>query len=233
MTQLVTLNPGDSNQPFPDVSSALTNPDGLLAVGGCLSSRRIHNAYYNGIFPWYSDGEPILWWSPDPRLVLYPNQFKLSRSLRKTINRGEFQITYNQAFAEVIAACAKPRENSKGIWLTQEMQQAYCKLHTLGVAHSVEAWHQGHLAGGLYGIGIGQVFYGESMFSLRSNASKVAFATLIECFKNWCYTIIDCQVYSNHLVSLGAENIPRQQFIQLLKEYRDQPVSKQAWQLPS
>lgn len=233
MTQLVTLNPGDSNQPFPDVSSALTNPDGLLAVGGCLSSRRIHNAYYNGIFPWYSDGEPLLWWSPDPRLVLYPDQFKLSRSLRKTIKRGEFQVTYDQAFADVIAACAKPRENSKGIWLTQEMQQAYRKLHALGVAHSVEAWHQGHLAGGLYGIGIGRVFYGESMFSLRSNASKVAFATLIECFKTWCYTIIDCQVYSNHLASLGAETIPRRQFIQLLKEYRDQPISKQAWQLPS
>lgn len=230
MTQLVTLNPLDANQAFPDISTALTDPDGLLAVGGCLSMTRLYNAYYQGIFPWYSDNEPLLWWSPHPRLVMYPDHFKTSRSLRKTLKRQEFQITCDQAFTRVITACAEPRDSDSGTWITLEMQQAYHELHISGLAHSVEAWHEEQLVGGLYGISIGQVFFGESMFSRRSNASKVAFASLANCLKNWDYALIDCQVYSPHLVSLGATSIPRSRFTELLQHYRDQPISNRAWQ---
>ena len=230
MTQLVNLNARDANQPFPDVSTALTDPDGLLAVGGCLSLSRLHNAYYHGIFPWYSNDEPLLWWSPDPRLVMYPDHFKTSRSLRKTLRKQVFQITFDQVFPQVMAACAEPRDSSSGTWITDEMQQAYCQLHRSGLAHSVEAWHQEQLVGGLYGIGIGQVFFGESMFSRCSNASKTAFASLAIHLKTWDYALIDCQVYSSHLASLGAITLPRSQFIALLQRYRDQPVSDHSWQ---
>lgn len=212
------IDPTDDKAPFPDVELALREPDGLLAIGGGLSPKRLINAYTHGIFPWYSAGQPILWWSPDPRLVLYPAELRISRSLRKTLRRQSFDVTFDQAFAKVINACAEPRPSQDGTWITPEMNKAYCQLHEMGLAHSVEAWHQGELLGGLYGVAIGQVFFGESMFSRRTDASKVAFAHLVRHLENWNYRLIDCQVKSTHLVSLGAREIPRRQFTQLLTQ---------------
>ncbi|MFN3919683.1 MAG: leucyl/phenylalanyl-tRNA--protein transferase [Methylohalobius sp.] len=225
---LTLLDPNDPYS-FPPVEEALTEPNGLLAVGGDLSSTRLLAAYRHGIFPWYNRGEPILWWSPDPRLVLFPEKLKISRSLRKALHRGEFKVTFDQAFARVVDACAAPRKREKGTWITPEMKAAYCRLHELGHAHSVESWYHTELVGGLYGVAIGCVFFGESMFHRRTDASKVAFVALVESLKRWQYGLIDCQVRTDHLISLGAEEIPRQRFIRLLDELCRRPCAETAW----
>jgi leucyl/phenylalanyl-tRNA--protein transferase len=210
------ISPGDHNLDFPDVSLALREPDGLLAVGGDLTTDRIMSAYRRGIFPWYSENQPILWWSPDPRTVLFPARLKISRSLRKTLRRARFRVSMDEAFQQVIAACAAPRPGSSGTWITREMADAYSGLHRSGYAHSVECWIDGQLAGGLYGVAIGRVFFGESMFSRVSDASKVAFAWLVRQLRAWGFGLVDCQVYSAHLASLGAEEIPRAKFVDYL-----------------
>jgi len=228
--RLPWLDPHDDSQPFPHPDRALTDPDGLLAAGGNLSARRLLRAYRQGIFPWYSSGQPILWWSPDPRLVLLPEQIKVSRSLRKTLRKGQFHITVDTSFAAVIASCAGPRAVSPDTWITPEMHQAYCRLHRLGHAHSVETWHQGELVGGLYGVAVGRVFYGESMFSLLSDASKVALVWLAAQLRRWEFAVIDCQVRTDHLVSLGAVEIPRPTFLKLLQCYCPLPGQEGHWQ---
>jgi leucyl/phenylalanyl-tRNA--protein transferase len=210
------INPDDASLVFPDVSRALREPDGLLAVGGDLTPERIMTAYRQGIFPWYSDNQPILWWSPDPRTVLYPGKLKVSRSLRKTLRQRPYTLTMDRAFRDVVNACAQPRPGSSGTWITRDMADAYHALHQRGYAHSVECWHEGQLAGGLYGVVIGRVFFGESMFSRVSNASKIAFVHLVHQLQAWDYGLIDCQVYSTHLASLGAEEISRDDFIRNL-----------------
>jgi len=216
---------------FPPVEHA--SPEGLLAIGGDLSSRRLLEAYRHGIFPWYSSGQPILWWSPDPRAVLYPGRFKVSRSLRKTIRRGVFQVTFDTAFEAVIDACAAPRliggEPSAGTWITGEMRHAYVELHRQGYAHSVEAWAEGELAGGLYGVALGRGFFGESMFHRRTDASKAALAALVELLIGWDFVLIDCQLPSTHIMSLGAEQIPRRRFLEELGQALEYPDPVFRW----
>lgn len=229
--QLTVLDPNNPAQDFPSVNKALREPDGLLAVGGCLSPRRLLNAYRHGIFPWYNPGEPVLWWSPDPRLILFPDKLVISRSLGKTLRKRKFIITFDQAFNEVITACADPRKDSAGTWITTEISAAYNRLHQAGFAHSVEAWLDGELVGGLYGIALGQVFFGESMFHTRTDASKAAFATLVQQLKSWGYQLIDCQVHTQHLASFGAEEISRDDFTRLLGQYCDAPPHPSAWQV--
>lgn len=226
---LAVLDPLCPDQPFPDPELASKEPEGLLAIGGCLSPRRILNAYSLGIFPWYSPDEPILWWSPNPRLVLFPEQLKVSRSLAKKIRKQVFRVTVNQAFDDVIKACAAPRHGQKGTWITEEMQLAYQRLHRLGVAHSAEAYYNERLVGGLYGISIGRVFFGESMFHTHTDASKVAFATLVNALQNWGYQLIDCQVYSDHLVSLGAVEVPRKEFLTQINSLCMLTPQRRAW----
>ena len=211
------LDPYQPECHFPDVALALEEPDGLLAVGGNLTPETLLNAYRHGIFPWYSDGQPVLWWSPNPRAVIYPEQLKISRSLKKRIRQGRFEVTLDHAFEQVISACATARDDGLGTWITAEMQAAYIEMHCLGHAHSVEAWHDGKLVGGLYGIAIGQVFFGESMFSRESDASKVAFALLVEKLKAWQFSLVDCQIGSSHMTNLGAEEIARTAFIDHIK----------------
>ncbi|WP_018990137.1 leucyl/phenylalanyl-tRNA--protein transferase [Aromatoleum toluclasticum] len=197
---------------FPPVESALDDPPGLLAVGGDLAPEWLLAAYHQGIFPWYSAGEPILWWSPDPRLVLAPSEMKISRSLGRTLRQHRFEIRFDTAFSEVVAACAAPRGPGGGTWITEEMQAAYRRMHELGYAHSVEAWYEGSLAGGLYGIGLGRAFFGESMFSRRTDASKVALAHLARYLESRDFAVIDCQMTTTHLLSLGAFEIDRAEF---------------------
>ncbi len=223
------LDPNDVEAPFPDVHHALKEPDGLLAIGGDLSPARLLRAYRHGIFPWYSDDQPILWWSPDPRSVLYPERLKVSRSLRRTLKKKIFTVTADTVFRRVIQCCAEPRNAGGGTWLTDDMIEAYCRLHTMGYAHSIETWCQDELVGGLYGLSLGKVFFGESMFSRRSDASKVAFVHLVEHLQTWGYGLIDCQVASAHLSSLGAETIPRRDFIAILNRYCDVPSPWKAW----
>ena len=214
----IWLNPDTID--FPHPGQALTEPDGLLAVGGDLSAQRIINAYLQGIFPWYSEGQPILWWSPNPRAVLFPEKLHISRSLKKLIRQQVFSTTLDQAFEQVVQACAQtPRINQDGTWISDEMQQAYIHLHKLGIAHSAECWLGDELVGGLYGLALGKVFFGESMFSHKSNASKVAFVHLLDNLSNAGYALIDCQVTTQHLLSMGAEEIPRNQFLRLLKTH--------------
>lgn len=214
---------------FPDVAEALTEPDGLLAIGGDLSVERLLAAYRRGIFPWYSDDQPILWWSPNPRAVLFPDELKISRSLRKTIKQQKYTVRMDTAFAEVIAACAEPRKDGHGTWITREMTQAYIQLHKHGFAHSIEAWSDDQLVGGLYGVSIGHVFFGESMFTRRSDASKVAFAFLVTQLRQQDFGLIDCQVFSTHLATLGARVILRENFVNLLDQFCDQPVKNENW----
>ena len=214
------LNPNDHTYAFPPVEYALHEPDGLLAVGGDLAPERIINAYRHGIFPWFSPGQPILWWSPDPRAVLFPEKLKVSRSLRKTIDRNVYHVTFDTAFAQVISACAAtPRRGQDGTWITDEMQQAYIRLHQMGYAHSAESWLGDELVGGLYGMRLGRIFFGESMFSHRTDASKVPFVHLVRKLQAEGVVLIDCQVTTGHLLSLGAEEIPRKQFIELLERF--------------
>lgn len=227
--QLTLLDPDRPEQPFPPLYKALNEPNGLLAFGGCLSPQRIINAYRHGVFPWYNPGEPILWWSPDPRLVLFPENLYISRSLDKTLRKRPFDIHYDRAFDRVMTACAAPRHEAGGTWITEEMKLAYQNLHRLGFAHSFEAWLDGELVGGLYGIAIGQVFFGESMFHTKTDASKVAFVHMARQLTAWGYRLIDCQVRSEHLLSLGAEDIPREDFQTLLKRLCSLPPYRQAW----
>lgn len=212
-------------------SPHLANADGILAVGGDLVPERLLLAYENGIFPWYSEDEPILWWSPDPRFVLYPDQLKVSKSMRPVFNQKKFKITYDQAFRTIIASCSKPRPNDPfgGTWLTDEMIDAYCHLHELGFAHSVEAWQGGKIVGGLYGVALGKVFYGESMFAKVPNASKAAFITLVRDLKTKDYKLVDCQVYTGHLESLGAVEISREQFLNELETLLTPPHYRGNW----
>jgi leucyl/phenylalanyl-tRNA--protein transferase len=208
----------DDTQPFPALQHALREPNGLLAAGGDLSAKRILDAYRHGIFPWFNEGDPILWWSPDPRMVLFPSEFKLSDSLRKIIRKGEFEIRFDTAFEQVMRACAAPRDGQAGTWIIEDMVAAYCELHRMGFAHSVEVWSKGELIGGLYGMAIGKMFYGESMFSRRPNASKIALAHLAKQLELWDFGMIDCQMNTPHLASLGAREIPRDEFITRLEE---------------
>ncbi|MDF9393402.1 MULTISPECIES: leucyl/phenylalanyl-tRNA--protein transferase [Methylococcus] len=227
---LTLIDPNDERQAFPPPDAALKEPNGLLAVGGSLSVARLELAYRRGIFPWYGEGDPILWWSPDPRLVLFPEKLRISRSLRKTLRRRTFRFSFDRAFVEVITACAEPRGKSVGIWLTADMRSAYLAFHRAGFAHSFEAWQDGVLVGGLYGVAMGQIFYGESMFHRVTDASKAALAFAVACLSAWGYRMIDCQVYSSHLASLGASAIPRSEFQAMVSEYSEMPVDPQAWQ---
>lgn len=201
---------------FPDPNTALEEPNGLLAAGGDLSPERLVSAYKNGIFPWYSDDQPILWWSPDPRCVVFPEKAHTSKSLKKHIRKHASTVTFDQAFTQVIRHCAR-LDSDEGTWITEEMEDAYIELHAKGIAHSVEAWEGGDLIGGLYGLAIGRCFFGESMFSLKTNGSKIAFSALTQSLANWGYQIIDCQVESPHLFTLGAESISREDFLSILK----------------
>jgi len=201
---------------FPPVDHA--EKSGLLAVGGDLSPERLLAAYREGIFPWYGDGEPILWWSPDPRFVLFPDELRISRSMRQFLKKGLVRITVDRAFPEVISACRRPRPGQDGTWITPEMRAAYCALHDLGYAHSVEVWQGDVLAGGLYGVSLGRAFFGESMFSEAPNASKAALITLVRHLKERGFDLIDCQVETAHLAGLGARPIPRRDFCALLQQ---------------
>jgi len=208
----------------------LSEEDGLLAVGGDLSEKRLLLAYSMGIFPWYSDGYPILWWSPDPRLVLMPDELQISRSLRQVIKKGIYKVTIDTAFEAVIRNCAGLRRNGDdGTWLTEEMIEAYIRLHNAGYAHSIESWHEGELAGGLYGIALGGAFFGESMFAKKSNASKVAFVRLVQQLTEWGFQVIDCQVTTPHLMSLGGREIPRAEFMTILKQALRIPMNNSKW----
>jgi leucyl/phenylalanyl-tRNA--protein transferase len=208
----------------------LASDEGLLAVGGDLCQNRLLLAYSMGIFPWYSQGEPILWWSPNPRLVLYPDELRVSKSLQKTIKKNLFQITLDTAFEQVIAECAKiRRKNNEGTWIVPDMIGAYCQLHSSGYAHSVEAWQDGALVGGLYGVSLGKCFFGESMFTYATNASKVAFVALVDHLASLSFDLIDCQVTTEHLVSFGAREIPREQFLKQLQKSLQAPTRKGPW----
>ncbi len=211
----------------------LAREDGLLAVGGDLSVPRLLLAYQMGIFPWYSPGEPILWWSPDPRMVLFPDQLKVSRSLAKTLRHAGLGVTFDTAFAQVIQACAlTPRAGQSGTWISAAMQQAYRQLHELGYAHSVETWHAGKLVGGLYGVALGRAFFGESMFSHRSDASKIALVHLCRFLMQHDFGIIDCQMETKHLASLGARPIPRDDFLARLAALVDAESIAARWSAP-
>ncbi|MGO8754595.1 MAG: leucyl/phenylalanyl-tRNA--protein transferase [Gallionellaceae bacterium] len=217
------------DSPFPPVERALYKPNGLLAAGGDLTPARLLDAYRHGIFPWFSADDPILWWSPDPRMVLFPAEFRISRSLRKTLRSGVYEIRTDTAFEPVMRQCAAPRAGQNGTWIHEEMISAYTAVHRMGYAHSVEAWTNGALAGGLYGMAIGRVFYGESMFSRRSDASKVALAHLTAQLIRWNFGMIDCQMNTMHLASLGAREIPRTEFIQRLQELIHYPDIASPW----
>lgn len=204
--------------------------DGLLAVGGDLSEERLLLAYTMGIFPWYSEGSPIMWWSPDPRLVLLPEELKISRSLRQTIKKGLYKVTMDRAFEEVISACASVHTTKSGAtWITSEMIRAYVRLHNSGFAHSVESWRDGELAGGLYGVSLGGAFFGESMFAFKPDASKVAFAGLVRQLAGWKFSLIDCQLRTEHLMRFGAKEIPRREFMTLLKRALKMPSHAGKW----
>lgn len=216
---------------FPSPEKAMRDPNGLLAAGGDLTPQWLLTAYRHGIFPWYEDGQPILWWSPDPRLIIVPGQLHISRSLRKVLRSGQFTVSLDRCFDDVIVACAAPRSESSGTWITAEMQNAYSELHGLGHAHSVEVWDGKQLVGGLYGVAVGKVFFGESMFSRQDNASKVALAYLSKQLLDWEFRLIDCQVSNPHLRSLGAQEIERQEFQAILRQYTAVASRAGPWQL--
>ena len=225
------LGPDD---PFPPVTAALADPPGLLAAGGELSATRLLDAYRRGIFPWFSAGQPILWWSPDPRMVLFPRELKVSRSLGKAMRGRHYEVRADTSFRAVMQACATPRPEQDGTWITDEMIAAYCTLHERGIAHSIETWIGGELAGGLYGIALGRVFYGESMFTHAANASKIALVHLARQLERWQFGMIDCQVRTRHLASLGACEIPRADFMRKLGElvnYTDAACGDRRWTL--
>lgn len=214
----------DINTPFPPITCALNEPNGLIAIGGDLSSHRLLAAYQRGIFPWFSDGEPILWWSPDPRMVLFPDELKISKSLTKRLKKQDYQVKFNQHFRQVIEACATAnRKDQRGTWISSEMINAYCELHTQGYACCAETWMNNQLVGGLYGVIINNMFYGESMFHYSTDASKIAFVHMVEHLKVRGVGMIDCQMKTSHLASLGAREIDRKTFISKLQKLT-QPV---------
>lgn len=212
---------------FPPAEKALEEPNGLLAAGGNLSPQRIINAYRHGIFPWFNPGDPILWWSPNPRTVIYPDQLHLSRSLQKTLRKKIYRVTFDQAFCQVMEKCAASRSNSTGTWISREMIKAYVDIHRMGLGHSVEVWRdengKSELVGGLYGLALGRVFFGESMFSQADNASKVGLAHLVHHLRAWQFELIDCQVANDHLFSLGAVEIAREVFLKALMDFSHKP----------
>jgi leucyl/phenylalanyl-tRNA--protein transferase len=214
--------------PHPEQS----DPSGLLAIGGDLSPERLLLAYSHGIFPWYSEGQPILWHSPDPRAVLFPKDLHVSHSLAKTLRRGRFEVRFDTAFEDVIGACADaPRPDADGTWITAEMQRSYAQLHRLGFAHSAEAWQGGELVGGLYGVSLGGAFFGESMFTLRPDASKVAFAVLVQQLARWGFELVDCQMHTPHLERFGAVLCPRRRFLAELARCLRRETRRGAWHL--
>ena len=215
--------------PFPPVTKALASPNGLLCAGGVLTPKRVLDAYTQGIFPWFSEGDPVLWWSPDPRMVLFPEELKVSRSLRKTLAHDVYEVRVDTAFRTVMEECAAPRDGQGGTWIVPEMVETYTRLHEMGFAHSVESWQGGELMGGLYGMAIGKVFFGESMFARAADASKVALARLVERLRANDFRVIDCQQATRHLASLGAREIPRAAFAQLLQESIQYPLSGSVW----
>ncbi|CAK0764551.1 Leucyl/phenylalanyl-tRNA--protein transferase [Gammaproteobacteria bacterium] len=233
MRNLYWITSSNDDDTFPPVENALTTPNGLLAAGGTLNLKRLIYAYRHGIFPWYGVGQPILWWAPDPRSVLYPDRLKVSRSLKKTLRKGQYRVTLDMAFTKVIASCAAPRTDSHGTWITPEMTRAYIALHERGIAHSVETWSDENLVGGLYGIALGRIFFGESMFSLHPDASKTSLVYLVYQLRRWGFAVVDCQIHSSHLESLGAETIPRQEFVRLLDHHVDLPGPAIPWRFDS
>jgi leucyl/phenylalanyl-tRNA--protein transferase len=227
------ISSDDPPEAFPEIESAFDIPDGLLAAGGDLSPERLLYAYQHGIFPWYDSGQPILWWSPDPRCVLRPHEFHASKRLRRSLSRSKLEVSFNQAFSAVIAACAEDRIGQQGTWITDDMADAYSRLHQQGWAHSIEIWQENRLVGGLYGLAIGRAFFGESMFSRQTNASKAAMLALCQQMVLNDFEILDCQVESPHLVSLGASLMPRNKFAAVLRracntnsQYLDWPVGR-------
>jgi leucyl/phenylalanyl-tRNA--protein transferase len=215
---------------FPPIENALTHPNGLLAAGGDLSPQRLITAYRHGIYPWYSNDQPVLWWSPDPRMVLYTEEFRTSRSLAKRIRRGDYEVRIDTAFDEVIAACAQtPRSEQNGTWITRSIVDAYRRMHELGYAHSLEAWRDDELVGGLYGIALGRVFFGESMFARESDASKVCLATLVSALQQRGVPLIDCQQETQHLASMGARPIRRREFASHLIELIHSNAAPKGW----
>lgn len=227
------LDARNPNQPFPPAEAALVEPNGLLAAGGSLAPARLLNGYRQGIFPWYGKGQPILWWSPDPRTIFLPDRIRVSHSLRKVLRSGRYTVTVDHAFARVIAECAAPRPEAPESWITREMREAYCRLHVLGYAHSIETWHGECLVGGLYGVALGGVFFGESMFSRMNDASKVALVHLGRLLVQRGFGFIDCQLETGHLLSLGAQSLPRAEFLKLLHEHVHRLLPATPWTLPA
>jgi leucyl/phenylalanyl-tRNA---protein transferase len=223
---LAWLERGD---PFPPIERALKNPNGLLAAGADLSLERLLEAYRRGIFPWYSSGQPPLWWSPDPRMVLFCAELKVSRSLAKSIRNKGYEVRIDTAFPDVLRGCAAPRKHDSATWLGADMRVAYARLHSEGYAHSFETWRDGELVGGLYGVALGRMFYGESMFSRATDASKVALAKLVEILKSRGFPLIDCQMRTPLLESLGAREIPRREFLRALSGLVNYPEPPMIW----
>lgn len=220
-----------SHDRFPPVEQAAADPNGLLAVGGDLSVARLLEAYRGGIFPWFNENQPILWWSPDPRMVLFPAELKVSRSLAKTLRNSRFEVRADTAFRDVILNCRMPRRDQDGTWITAPMVEAYCELHRTGIAHSIETWLDGELVGGLYGVALGRAFFGESMFMRATDASKVALVTLVRQLERWGFGLVDCQMNTAHLASFGAREIPRVDFTRRLRELIHYPPVPAPWRL--
>lgn len=229
MSGIPWLDPADLS--FPPIESALDDPDGLLAVGGDLCLPRLLNAYRQGIFPWYEESQPILWWSPQPRAVLHPERLYINRSLRKALRRNDFEVSFDRDFAGVLLGCAQLSQKRPGTWITNDMRKAYQCLHDAGWAHSVEVWRDNKLIGGLYGVAIGRMFYGESMFSRAANASKIAFVHLCGQLQEWGFPLIDCQVSNDYLDSMGAEEMDRASFKQCLQIYTSEESKPAKWTL--
>lgn len=221
MISIPWLSPYDHLFPAPEC--ALNEPNGLLAVGGDLSPERILAAYHQGIFPWFNPGDPILWWSPSPRTVIYPEQLHISKSLQKLLRKGIYRVTFDNCFEDVMRSCAAPRTYADGTWISEDIIAGYTELHRRGYAHSVEVWQENQLVGGLYGMALGNVFFGESMFSHADNASKFGFAYLVRQLRQWKFELIDCQVANDHLFSLGAVEIPREEFQKILVNFVHAP----------
>lgn len=228
MIRIPILHAG-SNEAFPDVATALAEPNGLLAAGGDLSPERLLDAYRHGIFPWYSRGEPILWWSPDPRMVFETNRIHVSTKLRRFLRDCDWTIRADTAFADVVRTCAAPRPRQPTTWITREMFEAYCELHRLGHAHSFEVHSGGEMVGGIYGVAVGRMFFGESMFSARTNGSKIALLALCRTLDTWGFPLLDAQVRSEHLVSLGATDVPRTEFVRQVERQTAEPGLIGSW----
>ncbi|MDN5849820.1 MAG: leucyl/phenylalanyl-tRNA--protein transferase [Nitrococcus sp.] len=229
MPRIPWIAPDDHVSPFPDVETALREPNGLLAIGGPLSAQRLERAYRSGIFPWFSEDQPVLWWSPDPRLLIYPRALRISRSLRKRLRHRDYRLTMDQRFHGVIEACAAPRQSQHGTWITPEMMAAYLELHRRGIAHSIEVWQDDALAGGLYGVSLGAAFFGESMFSRATDASKIALVWLATQLDAWSFDFIDCQMPTPHLTALGGVEISRRRFIRALDSALAYPTHLGPW----